>query len=226
MTSNSAGLSPGAGDVAGTLVGSRLQVATSLDPSSSQHQTFSNQRLRFIPYIPPPSMLCQRCANSLRGSRLAVLPKRAIRQASSSPTLLRRPGHPSTSTTPRAPRSIARLPAAALRAGALRPYSSSAPPDTSATAAESTSPSSSTLEKPDFLNEAESEVWDRLAKEFSPVELVVQDISGGCGSMYGIEISSDKFRGANMLKQQRMVNAVLGDLMKTWHGVQLKTRVP
>lgn len=69
-------------------------------------------------------------------------------------------------------------------------------------------------------------VWDRLVHEFSPVELVVQDISGGCGSMYGIEISSEKFRGANMLKQQRMVNAVLGDLMKEWHGCQLKTRVP
>jgi BolA-like protein 3 len=123
---------------------------------------------------------------------------------------------------PWAPRSFLRWPATTLRAGAIRSYSSPAPPNGP------TSPSgpSSPLEKPDFLNEAESEVWDRLAKEFSPVELVVQDISGGCGSMYGIEISSDKFRGANMLKQQRMVNAVLGDLMKTWHGVQLKTRVP
>jgi stress-induced morphogen len=55
---------------------------------------------------------------------------------------------------------------------------------------------------------------------------MVQDISGGCGSMYGIEISSEKFRGANMLKQQRMVNSVLGDEMKAWHGVQLRTRVP
>ncbi|KUI64666.1 Altered inheritance of mitochondria protein 1 [Cytospora mali] len=87
-------------------------------------------------------------------------------------------------------------------------------------------PTSSALEKPDFLNEAESTIWDRLVTEFNPVELVVQDISGGCGSMYGIEVSSEKFRGANMLKQQRMVNAVLGDLMKGWHGVQLKTRVP
>ncbi|POS80772.1 hypothetical protein DHEL01_v200859 [Diaporthe helianthi] len=170
-------------------------------------------------------MLCQRCANSLRGSRLAVLPKRTIRQASSSSALPRRPAHPSTSTARWAPRSIARFPATALRPGALRPSSSSAPSEISATAADSTGQSSG-LEKPDFLNEAESEVWDRLSKEFSPVELLVQDISGGCGSMYGIEISSDKFRGANMLKQQRMVNAVLGDLMKTWHGVQLKTRVP
>lgn len=44
--------------------------------------------------------------------------------------------------------------------------------------------------------------------------------------MYGIEITSEKFRGVNMLKQQRMVNAALGDQMKDWHGVQLRTKVP
>lgn len=81
-------------------------------------------------------------------------------------------------------------------------------------------------EKPDYLDSAESTIWDRLAAEFAPAELEVRDISGGCGSMYGIEIASDKFRGANTLKQQRMVNAVLKDLMTGWHGVQLKTRVP
>jgi stress-induced morphogen len=62
--------------------------------------------------------------------------------------------------------------------------------------------------------------------ELAPTQLVVQDISGGCGSMYGIEVTSEKFRGLNMLKQQRLVNATLGDLVKQWHGVQLKTRVP
>jgi BolA-like protein 3 len=29
-----------------------------------------------------------------------------------------------------------------------------------------------------------------------------------------------------MLKQQRLVNEVLGEEIKGWHGVQLKTRVP
>ncbi|KAI1202471.1 bola-like protein [Nemania serpens] len=81
-------------------------------------------------------------------------------------------------------------------------------------------------EKPDYLNDAESAIWDKLVAEFSPTELLVQDVSGGCGSMYGIEISSEKFRGVGMLKQQRMVNAVLGDEMKDWHGIQLRTRVP
>ncbi|KAI5863323.1 bola-like protein [Durotheca rogersii] len=81
-------------------------------------------------------------------------------------------------------------------------------------------------EKPDYLNDAESAIWDSLVAAFSPTELTVQDISGGCGSMYGIEIASEKFRGLNLLKQQRMVNAVLGDRMKDWHGIQLRTRVP
>ena len=44
--------------------------------------------------------------------------------------------------------------------------------------------------------------------------------------MYGIEITSEKFRGAGMLKQQRMVNAVLSEEMKNWHGVQLRTKTP
>jgi BolA-like protein 3 len=82
------------------------------------------------------------------------------------------------------------------------------------------------LEKPDYLDTAESEIWDKLAAEFAPTELMVQDISGGCGSMYGIEIASEQFRGATMLKQQRMVNGVLGEQMKDWHGVQLRTKVP
>lgn len=54
----------------------------------------------------------------------------------------------------------------------------------------------------------------------------VQDVSGGCGSMYSIEITSEKFRGLNMLKQQRVVNTVLKGLIGGWHGVQLKTGVP
>ena len=54
----------------------------------------------------------------------------------------------------------------------------------------------------------------------------MRDISGGCGSMYNIEMASEKFRGLMPLKQQRMVNAVLKDMMKDWHGVQLRTRAP
>ncbi|KAI2642934.1 bola-like protein [Xylaria nigripes] len=105
--------------------------------------------------------------------------------------------------------------------GALR-YSTA-----SNTAADSANPLYAILpEKPDYLNDAESAIWDRLVAEFSPTNLIVRDISGGCGTMYGIEIESEKFRGIGMLKQQRMVNAVLGDDVKKWHGIQLRTKTP
>ncbi|ETS76662.1 hypothetical protein PFICI_12049 [Pestalotiopsis fici W106-1] len=113
----------------------------------------------------------------------------------------------------------------AVGAWSLKQYSTSSSETSSPTASSSPSPST-TPEKPDYLDAAESEIWDKLTAEFAPTELMVQDVSGGCGSMYGIEIASEKFRGTNMLKQQRMVNAVLGEQMKGWHGVQLRTKVP
>ncbi|KAK2033517.1 bola-like protein [Colletotrichum zoysiae] len=89
-----------------------------------------------------------------------------------------------------------------------------------------TTPTAPALEKPDHLDTAESTIWDKLVAEFAPSELIVQDVSGGCGSMYAIDITSAKFKGANMLKQQRMVNAALGDMVKEWHGIQLRTKAP
>ncbi|KAG5958768.1 hypothetical protein E4U58_005253 [Claviceps cyperi] len=72
---------------------------------------------------------------------------------------------------------------------------------------------------------AEESIAERLRKELQPTELLVRDVSGGCGSMYAIDIASPAFKGMSMLKQQRMVNAALGDLMRGWHGLQLNTRV-
>ncbi len=54
----------------------------------------------------------------------------------------------------------------------------------------------------------------------------VQDISGGCGSMYALDIVSEQFKGLPIIKQHRLVNKVLGDEIKKWHGVQLKTKAP
>ncbi|KAH0528803.1 hypothetical protein TsFJ059_003617 [Trichoderma semiorbis] len=76
------------------------------------------------------------------------------------------------------------------------------------------------------MSPAEASIAAILAEKLNPTSLLVQDISGGCGSMYAIDITSPAFKGLNMLKQQRMVNAALGDLVKEWHGVQIRTRVP
>ncbi|KAJ4010617.1 hypothetical protein NW766_008491 [Fusarium irregulare] len=82
-------------------------------------------------------------------------------------------------------------------------------------------------EEPDLpsMSPAENEIADILKEKLSPTELLVQDVSGGCGSMYAIDITSPAFKGQTILKQQRMVNAALSDLVKGWHGVQIRTKV-
>lgn len=57
-----------------------------------------------------------------------------------------------------------------------------------------------------------------------PRFLQVQDISGGCGSMYALEIESPMFKGLTVIKQHKMVNAVLKEEIQSWHGVQLRTK--
>lgn len=42
--------------------------------------------------------------------------------------------------------------------------------------------------------------------------------------MYGIEIESEKFRGLSVIRQHKLVNEVLKEEIKGWHGVQLRTK--
>jgi stress-induced morphogen len=56
------------------------------------------------------------------------------------------------------------------------------------------------------------------------IETQVQDISGGCGSMYALDIESPKFKGLTVIKQHKLVNQVLKEEIAQWHGVQLRTK--
>ncbi|KXL46825.1 hypothetical protein M433DRAFT_65154 [Acidomyces richmondensis BFW] len=82
------------------------------------------------------------------------------------------------------------------------------------------------VEPPDYLDERELKVFETIKRELHPLKLDVQDISGGCGSMYAIDVVSERFKGLPVIKQHRLVNKILGDQMKDWHGVQLKTKAP
>ncbi|KAL9058932.1 MAG: hypothetical protein Q9162_001490 [Coniocarpon cinnabarinum] len=82
------------------------------------------------------------------------------------------------------------------------------------------------IEAPPYLNDAERQIFDKLSQSLKPSRLDVQDISGGCGSMYGLDIESEMFKGLSVVKQHKMVNEVLKEDVKGWHGVQVKTRVP
>lgn len=77
---------------------------------------------------------------------------------------------------------------------------------------------------PPTLDAAERHIYEKLEKELDPVVLDVRDVSGGCGSMYAINIVSNKFNGISMVKQHRLVNSILKEEISGWHGLQLKTR--
>lgn len=74
------------------------------------------------------------------------------------------------------------------------------------------------------MDEYERKIFDILSSELSPKNLLVKDVSGGCGSMFAIEVESSRFKGIPMIKQHRIVNEVLKEEIAKWHGLQLKTK--
>ena len=54
----------------------------------------------------------------------------------------------------------------------------------------------------------------------------VRDISGGCGSMYEVYVSSESFRGKRTIQQHRIVTQVLKEQIKDMHGLRINTDVP
>jgi stress-induced morphogen len=82
------------------------------------------------------------------------------------------------------------------------------------------------VEAPDYLDEREAAIFATIKEALQPTKLEVQDVSGGCGSMYALDIVSEQFAGLTVIKQHRLVNKILGEEIKKWHGVQLKTRAP
>jgi stress-induced morphogen len=70
----------------------------------------------------------------------------------------------------------------------------------------------------------ESLISQKLSKSLSPSSLKVTDVSGGCGSMYSIEISSEKFKDLSLVQQHRLVQDVIKDEIKEMHGIQIKIK--
>ncbi|KAI8144375.1 bola protein [Fennellomyces sp. T-0311] len=73
------------------------------------------------------------------------------------------------------------------------------------------------------MSDGEKHIFNKLTDALTPHKLRVVDVSGGCGSMYAIDISAKAFEGTSIVKQHRMVNQILKDEIKDMHGLQLKT---
>ncbi|KAI9103104.1 bola protein [Phlyctochytrium arcticum] len=87
----------------------------------------------------------------------------------------------------------------------------------------SSSTASTVVPPPASYTEGERSIHEKLARELKATKLVVSDISGGCGSMYAIQVTSPEFKGQSLIKQHRMVTELLKDDIKEMHGIQIKT---
>ncbi|KAG6808084.1 hypothetical protein H0H93_000607 [Arthromyces matolae] len=71
--------------------------------------------------------------------------------------------------------------------------------------------------------DAERLLEAKLIERFGPCQVKVQDVSGGCGSFYAINISSAAFAGLSVVKQHRLVTEALKEDVPGMHGLQIKT---
>eukprot|EP01139_Manchomonas_bermudensis_P007373 Amastigsp_a180628_222.p1 type:complete len:105 gc:universal Amastigsp_a180628_222:490-176(-) len=69
----------------------------------------------------------------------------------------------------------------------------------------------------------ESTIRATLETALAPSVLEVEDLSGGCGSMFRVRVVSAKFDGLSLLKQHRLVNELLASQIKSLHGLHLQT---
>jgi len=75
------------------------------------------------------------------------------------------------------------------------------------------------------MTEGEQHIFNILNDKLDPSALAVQDVSGGCGEFYHLQVSSKAFKGMTMIKQHRLVQQILKEEIKGFHGIQLQTSV-
>ncbi|KAJ1848863.1 hypothetical protein IWW55_006204 [Coemansia sp. RSA 2706] len=76
------------------------------------------------------------------------------------------------------------------------------------------------------MSSGEQHLHDKLQRELQPTNLKVADVSGGCGSMYVVEVEAECFRGLSRVKQTKLVNSLLKDEIKDMHGMRVLCSVP
>jgi len=78
-----------------------------------------------------------------------------------------------------------------------------------------------------FETDGEKKIFKILLDKFpDATEVDVKDISGGCGSMYEVYLTSTSFIGKRTVLQHRLVNEALKEEIKDMHGLRIFTSVP
>lgn len=77
------------------------------------------------------------------------------------------------------------------------------------------------------LSAAEAKLADILTNKFPKANLIeVEDISGGCGSMYTVYVQSVEFEGLRLVKRHQLVTEALKKEIKEMHGLRISASTP
>jgi stress-induced morphogen len=75
------------------------------------------------------------------------------------------------------------------------------------------------------ISTGEKLLRDKISNALQCSKVVVQDISGGCGSMYEVQVTSTKFKDLSLVKQHKLIADILKDEIKGMHGIRINTFV-
>lgn len=77
------------------------------------------------------------------------------------------------------------------------------------------------------VNAEELKLKGLLQQRFPQASAIeVQDISGGCGSMYEVWVEAADFKGLNRVKQHKLITQTLKKEIKDMHGLRITTTIP
>eukprot|EP00658_Telonema_sp_P-2_P083057 TRINITY_DN889_c0_g2_i5.p1 TRINITY_DN889_c0_g2~~TRINITY_DN889_c0_g2_i5.p1 ORF type:complete len:101 (-),score=37.85 TRINITY_DN889_c0_g2_i5:307-609(-) len=69
-------------------------------------------------------------------------------------------------------------------------------------------------------------IRDLISEAVEEAEIVVEDVSGGCGAKFQLQVVSESFDGMNPLARQRQINTILKPVMPEIHAIQMKCMTP
>ena len=77
------------------------------------------------------------------------------------------------------------------------------------------------------LSASEAKLVNILKNKFPRASLIkVQDISGGCGSMYDVFVESTEFKDLRLVKRHQMITQALKEEIKLMHGLTIYATTP
>jgi len=72
----------------------------------------------------------------------------------------------------------------------------------------------------------EEEMTAMLKAALGTDNVLVKDVSGGCGASYNVLVESEAFKGKNKVQQARMVYNVLETEISSMHAISVTTKIP